>query len=348
MCSIGGWISTTPLHRYTGLNLARALLFYGRGRGMQSGGVYYDGRLLKRAMDPQDVMDMPEFGDIFEQGTSNICLTHTRQPTCGGRGDEQAQPFSHGDATTVHNGWYFDTDDIKRSFGIKKPSGVDSELACRFISAHGPLDLPRFIEGSSGASAIACKWKDELYLMRSGNPICYMHIPLNGGEKITVFASTADQLANAVHYVWLMDDEDMHIRDIKEGILYRANPGKLERLTKTVAQHDEMDWRGYGGYGTHCGYSRNFHAMNDDDWKAWSADDNTTDTLSDIADRAALCKEWLDEDEFKMYLDSESEEEAALWVNTAEDRRDSALEYELEVEDDTSNDLPNLDKRDLE
>lgn len=320
MCSIGGWISSTPLHRYTAQNLARALLFYGRGRGMQSGGLAYADRIVKRALDPSEVMDLPDIEALFESD-SNICLTHTRQPTCGGRGDAQAQPFTHGDATTVHNGWYFDTGDIKRLFNIKKPSGVDSELACRLVSAHGPYKLPDFISQSSGASAIACKWKDELFLMRSGNPIVYMHLPMNDGGKITIFGSTHEQVRSACQYVWLLDAEDMAIKVLKEGILWRCHPGKLEQLTKKPVSHDESF--GYGGTGwrSHRYYSDYYPGAHSNLAK-WEAGD----TSKEISDNITAEK-WLDEEEYVEYLTTDDSDIREQYLGMARERREAARSY---------------------
>lgn len=320
MCSIGGWISTTPINKYSAMNLARALLFYGRGRGTQSGGIYYNGRLLKKAMDPQDLIDLPDFDNLFESETGpagRICLTHTRQPTCGGRGDAQAQPFEHGDAVTIHNGWYFDTADIKSQFNIKKPSGVDSELACRIVSSYGPQKLPDFISKSSGASAIACKWKDDLYLMRSGNPIVYAHIPLVGKNIITLFASTEEQLAFAARYVFLLGEDNLTVKTLKEGILYRMNPGQAERLTTTPVEHDLSGYTtfSHGGWpgGKHGGY-------HDDYWKRWE-DGETTEELEATLNSDLICKTWLDSHEYEMFLIAEDPDEVETWVSLAFERK---------------------------
>lgn len=234
MCSIGGFLTSKPLDSWTASALARALLFYGQSRGQQSAGVLYGTRLLKKAVSPARLPDSPEWSSIFEE-EANICLTHTRHPTSGGRGDPQAQPFLHDTVATVHNGWFINLAELKKSFAIDKPSGVDSELACRYVQAFGPESLPDFIKAAIGSSAIACKHSDALYLIRSGNPLCYCFLTLTDNTKIFFFASEPTQLARAIRYVFLIDD--LTIKELKEGLLFRASPTALEQISDTPVSH---------------------------------------------------------------------------------------------------------------
>lgn len=319
MCSISGWLSQKPLSTYISTNLARALIYYGQERGRQSAGIYFNGQLHKAAMDPEDFIDTLTFDEVFTTeapvGEGNICLMHTRQPTCGGLGDEQAQPFVKGDAVTVHNGWYFDTHGIKTQFNIKKPSGVDSELACTYIAQYGPMKLPEFIKNSSGASAIACKWKDELYLMRSGNPIVYCTVPMRG-NKLLVFASTEEQLLCALRYCFLLYNPS--VKKLAEGILFKMELKGPVAMSTDPANHDEGYSWGY--YGTH--FSRDNYRPGA--WQRWIDGDNSEelqeelDTLRDDA----LAKAWLDADEYGYYEASTTAEEMEFWIDLAEERKD--------------------------
>jgi hypothetical protein len=245
MCSIGGWISNRPLPELDAYHLTRALLYYGASRGAQSSGVYANGEIVKRALAPAKLIDLPEFGKLFDRPITSA-LTHTRQPTSGGLGDSQAQPFHVGQTITVHNGMYFDPAGIRRHWGLKKPSGVDSELVASFIHRHNVAMLPDFIDTTDGPSAIAALNKGELYLFRSGNPICTAQIDLSGGLKLFTFASEGAQLFSALKHVWLVPNS-IHGKSLKEGYLFHASPDGLTQLSDTQAKH-EFDLSPYTGY----------------------------------------------------------------------------------------------------
>ena len=227
-------------------------------RGQQSAGVLWGGRLLRRAMSPDDFIFTKEFVDHFAtaQG-SKICLLHTRQPTSGGLGDEQAQPFVRGKAATVHNGWFWNCGEVKTEFSLRKKSGVDSELVTAWVNAYGPDSLPEFIESTEGSSAIACKHEDRLFLIRDGNPTVTAHLKLGTGNSILIFASTAKQLISALRYTYLFSD--IRTQETKEGILYHVSPGGLEQLTSKKASHSWTNHtRWYGG--NDFNFSRDFDA----------------------------------------------------------------------------------------
>lgn len=229
MCSISGFVSSVPLDKITARTLCTALLYYGQERGSQSAGVYWNNKILKRAMEPYSFTQSSEFFNLFEEpGTMALC--HTRQPTCGGLGDQQAQPFRHGNTISIHNGWLMTAGEMKRSYDLKKKSGVDSELFASFIDQYGIMLLPEFLDDSVGPSAIAAIVDNVMYLARYNNPTCYYNFRIPGGS-ITVFASTGDILMSALKYTWLMPIDATPIQTT-EGILYRIDPYGAERLTK--------------------------------------------------------------------------------------------------------------------
>jgi hypothetical protein len=222
------------------------LLFYGEERGSQSAGVYVNGIVVKRAIRPMSLTETSEFFNAFEHNPS-IALGHTRQPTCGGRDDAQAQPFKRGDTVSVHNGFFFDMKSLRKTWSIKKPSGVDSELVASFVESYGPNMLPKFLQDTDGPSAIAAVHSGRLYLMRSGNPIVYTRIPLEGGGKITIFASTETILRNAISYVWLR--HWVKVSSVPENILFECMPHKLKQRSKPIDGYTYRSFTGGYGYG---------------------------------------------------------------------------------------------------
>ena len=245
MCSIGGYISEKPLDRTTARNLLSALLWYGQDRGTQSAGCYYNGQIAKRAMSPADFLDSSDFFNLFN-ANGTLGLTHTRMATSGGHGDDQAQPFSIGRTTTVHNGMFWDVKGLKRDWNITKPSGVDSELITSFLHAMGPKKLPDFIESTDGPSAIAAIHNDKLYLMRHGNPTWFYHLEVANENHILVFASTDEQLERAMRHTWLMHDP-IHTNGTQQGVLLHATPRKLSAASRKITPNYSM--HGYTCYG---------------------------------------------------------------------------------------------------
>jgi hypothetical protein len=207
MCSIGGFISAVPLEKETAKRLCRALLFFGSSRGQQSAGIYVNKKLYKRAIHPAEFIYDDAFDELFDIDPS-CALVHTRQPTSGGTGNEQAHPFWIGNTISVHNGGIFNCAELKKKWSLEKPSGVDSELVTAAIEAYGIAKLPEIIKDVSGSAAIATIHNDELYLMRDGNPLEYYEIKLTHADGTTsnllVFASTMSQLKDAIQHCWLM------------------------------------------------------------------------------------------------------------------------------------------------
>src|SRR5512138_2277976 len=117
MCSISGWIAEAPLTPEETRCLTRGLLFHGERRGSQSGGIWMDGTLLKKAIRPLDLSRTDECEALVSKG-GQWALIHTRQPTSGGRGDEHAQPFVSGDITCVHNGIFTNEAALKEKFKL--------------------------------------------------------------------------------------------------------------------------------------------------------------------------------------------------------------------------------------
>lgn len=207
MCSIGGFISSSPLKATTAKRLCQALLFHGSQRGQQSAGIYANGKLFKRAMHPADFIYEDGFDELFEVDP-NCALVHTRQPTSGGTGDEQAHPFWIGNTITVHNGGIFNCAELKKKWSLEKPSGVDSELMTAAIDAYGIERLPEISKDIMGSAAVAAMHHGELYLMRDGNPLEYYELKLNteveGGTNLLVFGSTMSQVKDAIGHCWLI------------------------------------------------------------------------------------------------------------------------------------------------
>lgn len=270
MCSISGFLSAAPLSHQGAMRLMRSLLYYGRSRGQQSTGLALltstGIHLFKQAADPDDFVFSEAFEALFANLPTNTQITgalgHTRQPTCGGRGDDQAQPFVNNNTATVHNGYYHDFAAIKSAHEIDKPSGVDSELVCSYISKHGISTLPTFIASTDGPSAIACYHEGSMYLMRSGNPTVLASFPLGNSNKITVFASTADQLTNALRYCWLFHATPSTSTPT-EGLLYQLTPSGLVNISTSPVSYtgrvytpsSSSQWRGPSGDWTPPSYS---------------------------------------------------------------------------------------------
>lgn len=238
MCSISGFLASKPLEPATVGRLCDALIYQGRYRGPQSAGIcayptLTQPTLFKRAVDPHDFIQLPEYLELVNQPLE-AALIHTRQPTCGGRGDEQAQPFliqtDDSQCCTTHNGYYFDFDSIKAAHSITKPSGVDSELAASYIAAHGADTLPLFIEATDGPSSIAAIHNSKLYFIRHGNPLTYAFITLSDSTNVLVWASTAEILRAALSYTWLFTTLPT-TASTDQGFLYTATPTKLTKVS---------------------------------------------------------------------------------------------------------------------
>ena len=247
MCSIGGFISSSPLDRRTSRALCTALIWYGSGRGSQSSGVYYrsasGSHLAKRAVSPASFIESSDFFNVFD-GDGSMALTHTRTPTSGGTDDYHAQPFQCGETVIVHNGMIFNTDECRKRWSIVKPSGVDSELYSAFIAHQGINKLPDFMEYTEGCSAIAAIHNDNLYLMRSGNPTFFTTFPL-GDNQILVFASTEEQLLRSIYHTFLMHD-DPNIQGTQQHIMLSASALKLKPLGRKIRPVTYgIDWDSY-------------------------------------------------------------------------------------------------------
>jgi len=245
LCSIAGFISSKPLAKYLAERLCAALLYHGSNRGSQSTGMYVNDKILKKAKDPMDFIWSDEFTNMFDK-RPNCALLHTRQPTCGGLGDAQAQPFKVRDTIAIHNGWFVNCDELKDKWNIRKKSGVDSELVAQFIQTYGIRMLPKFLETTHGSSAIAAFYNEELYLIRQGNPTAYTIVDTADGNTVFVFASTGRIISDSVRYCWLLPSSHP-IKETKEGYLFRVSPGKLERMSARISKsYYGRIWSGEG------------------------------------------------------------------------------------------------------
>ena len=251
MCSIGGWVSATPLEGWEANTLTRALVYYGQERGQQSAGVLLQGastksrQLVKKAISPQDFVNGDTWASL-DFNNREACLIHTRQPTSGGRGDAQAQPFVVAEVATIHNGWYTNTKEIKDTHSIDKPSGVDSELVATFVAAHGIGQLPSFFKTAEGSGAIGLLVGSELHLARSGNPIEWIIINIQD-NSVFVFASTEDQVLNSIRHTWLIKPRT-RTRMLLPETVFKCNAvaepvevvqweSKYRRYTSTMGYH---------------------------------------------------------------------------------------------------------------
>lgn len=251
MCSIGGFISKEPLDPEDAERLCQALIYYGRDRGQQSAGVYVNGKLLKKACDPWSFTHTQEFRDLFVDG-AKMALTHTRTPTCGGLGDEQAQPFKGEHVVTVHNGHFSMLKELKEQWNITKPSGVDSELVATFIDNHGIHKLHEFLDSAIGSAAIGAIVKDPgtqedwMFLMRDSNPTWSVHFKIGKDNEICIFGSTRDQVTWAARYVFLVNawlDRDADPTD--DGQLYLVEPSGLQKVKDCRTKI--RTYKGYSG-----------------------------------------------------------------------------------------------------
>ena len=242
MCSISGFFAEKkPLPKSTAERLARALLYYGKERGRQSAGAFVlnsngRGLLDKRAQSPTAFIESKGFKALFTDG-ARLALFHTRLPTCGDRTDKQAQPFTGAttgvnglaDTVTTHNGYYFDHSGLRASWGIDNPSGVDSELVTSFIDAHGVGLLPEFLKSTDGPNAVAVYHKGALYLARDTNPLHYAKIRLHG-QRVTVWASTYEQLTRALDFVLLADFHN--IKELTAFAVFKVGGRRLKRVNQ--------------------------------------------------------------------------------------------------------------------
>lgn len=249
MCSIGGFVSSKPLSQDDVTRLVRALVWHGRGRGNQSAGAFVGGRIVKHAVEAGKFIGMEDFQAAC--APASFALTHTRQPTCGGTGDAQAQPFQVGDAVTVHNGFYFNVRELRKAHGLKKPSGVDSELVASFLS-RSPIDkLPEFLASTDGVSAIAAYRSGKLYLACHGNPIAKVSFRTHDGVSVTVFGSTIAQVDAAVAHVWLAPHSAEMLPDDS---VFSLTPTGAKRLAKVKTNwaslgHSFAGMDDYGPFG---------------------------------------------------------------------------------------------------
>lgn len=275
MCSIGGWIAEHPIPATTAKRLSSALLWYGRPRGSQSAGIQLvgpvlDNQLLKRATDPASFILLDDFGLLFPADAEfTSALTHTRAPTSGGLGDAQAQPFTASECSTIHNGMFFDEQSLIDRWNIDNESGVDSELVTSFLATHGPLLLPDFVESTIGPSSIAARYKDDLYLIRSGNPCYWQTLLTPERTKICIFASTAEQLSAALAYTWLIPDRFSEPLETTEGVLIHMTPEGPTEISEPISHHDQgwSQWLHDDGwdlpgcaYGEHYGNHGDYEA----------------------------------------------------------------------------------------
>lgn len=289
MCSIGGWLSAAPLPQQEAEDLTRALVYYGTNRGSQSAGAWSNGRTVKRALLPEKFINIRAFRELMSHPTSMV-LTHTRQPTCGGVGDQQAQPFTHGDTTTVHNGHVSNIEQMIEKHGLEKASGVDSELFTSFIEKHGILNSPAFFAEMTGSAAVAAVHKGELYLVRTSNPVEYINITTANGTKLLAFASTEGQLINSLRHIYLLP---MFLRTITLPVdsLVKCSPTGVEQVADIPSRYKYYGGTGSssGGYSTVLPASRNWGGRQSSRWdpaKKCLVDVKTCEPIGgDIQDR---------------------------------------------------------------
>lgn len=259
MCSIGGFFASDVLKPAVGLRLTRGLLYYGDTRGSQSSGVFSGSTLVKKAISPYEFINEKEFTNLLATPTKMV-LTHTRQPTTGGRGDEQAHPFWVGNTVTVHNGWLTNCEEIRKKWEIDKPSGVDSELLASALHKYGIAKFPEVVKTMQGSASLGAWHEGKLYLARDSNPMEYMWIDVSNGHKepikLFIFASTEFHLQQAIAHQWLLKKErsttlpeyklfevDLENEDIQE-------VGEFKTANRYSGYH--------GGGGRHTGYDGDF------------------------------------------------------------------------------------------
>jgi glutamine phosphoribosylpyrophosphate amidotransferase len=183
--------------------VASSLLFFGRDRGDQSAGIWFEGmgQPLKRALAVDEFISTKSYNAIFDRVKEKgrfVLLTHTRYPTCGGRTDADAQPFKAGDTVTIHNGMIINPGQLEKKFNFVRKTQVDSEVFARYINRHGVRNLPKFMHLLSGNAAVVAYKAGKVYAFRSGNPLVVASIPGDG----VIWASTKQQVEAAMVTVW--------------------------------------------------------------------------------------------------------------------------------------------------
>lgn len=222
MCSIGGWIAAKEIDPAVAHKLTAGLIFYGQIRGKQSAGVWSNGHTIKRAMEPEKLINIRAFRELMAKPTK-LVLTHTRMPTCGGLGDQQAQPFTLGDTTTVHNGHVSNIKEMIQKHGLTKASGVDSELFTSFVQEKGLMELPTFMQDMHGSAALAIvREGQELYFCRDHNPTEFYCTKVDG-IPVLIFGSTQTQVLDAMKSQWFIPP-GVYTKSTDSYTLLRAEP----------------------------------------------------------------------------------------------------------------------------
>lgn len=196
--------------------------------------MWSNGKVVKRAMPPDRFIEIRAFKDLMEQPT-NLVIGHTRAPTSGGKGDQQAQPFKQGDVVTVHNGVIHNTEELVKKYSLTYGSGVDSELFASFIAKNGLEDLPDFMSNVQGNAALGIVLNNnELYLIRDGNPTEYIILPISDGTTVTVFGSTMGLVNDAINHTWLAGRRNTITS--KHGALLRLTGESVTVITEPKVQ----------------------------------------------------------------------------------------------------------------
>jgi glutamine amidotransferase-like protein len=254
MCSISGFISAKPMAASEARHLAQALLYYGEPRGDKSCGLYANGKRLVGVETPIKWVLREPFLSFFDADTS-ICLCHTRQPTHGDVTEANAQPFICGNTIGIHNGVLGNHEEIAKKYDVPLTTDVDSELLPAALDKLGLTDFLTLIRDLNGTAACALLHKDQLYVARDGNPLCYYSVSFsNSDQTICVFGSTDAQVMTAIRSVWLLPYSE-RTRDTTSGNIYLLSPnGPLPSAgvfsTKTWSRSPSYSPNSNG----HCGH----------------------------------------------------------------------------------------------
>jgi predicted glutamine amidotransferase len=175
------------------LKVLKQLIFVDSLRGHHSTGLcsvdFLTGEptTYKRALDAPDFLQLKGAEAILAEINSPFIMAHNRHATLGGRGDQSAHPFTHGDITLCHNG----TLETQNNLPDHTKFGVDSENICHAFNELGAEAVLPILQG-----AFALTWYDKgeetfNIIRNTERPMC---VAYNKNRKVWYYASERKML----------------------------------------------------------------------------------------------------------------------------------------------------------
>ena len=144
MCGLIGFVGTQ-----SPIKIAKSLILAGMVRGVDAAGyceIDDNGKyhIEKRAEHP---IQFSEHMKGYALDRPVTWLGHTRKSTCGGDDDNAAHPFNGQRFILFHNGYLVKSDweMVEKTFDLKAPNGVDSELFVEFLNKFGNIEAMKFL-----------------------------------------------------------------------------------------------------------------------------------------------------------------------------------------------------------